>query len=223
MATKEEIAEWEKDWQTDKDPMFHSNGKNHLLVTHLDKMIAGRKNIKIFFPMCGKMEDMKWMYDLGHSVVGVEVADKAVKQFFSENGLTAEVEDAPAVNGKLYKTKDGRIKIYCCSIFDFNKEVEGEFDGIFDRGAYAALKVDSRPKYADILVTLMSRSCNYLLNTFQFEDDDNKPVEREYHNYTLEEINETFSKRNCFIEIVDVVAIEEHGVLDRLHLVTRKS
>lgn len=31
-----------------------------LLEKHLDKLVDGRQNIKVFFPLCGKTLDMKW-------------------------------------------------------------------------------------------------------------------------------------------------------------------
>ena len=31
-----------------------------LLEKHVDKLINGRNNIRIFFPFCGKALDMKW-------------------------------------------------------------------------------------------------------------------------------------------------------------------
>ena len=43
------------------------------------------------------------MYDLGHTVVGVEAVEEAAKQFFKENNLTPVIEEVPAVNGKVYK------------------------------------------------------------------------------------------------------------------------
>ena len=50
------------------------------------------------------------MYDHGHTVVGVEIAEKAIQQLFVENGLTVEVEQAPAVNGKLYKVRNEEVQ-----------------------------------------------------------------------------------------------------------------
>lgn len=43
------------------------------------------------------------MYDLGHTVVGVEAVEIGIKSFFSEQGLDPVEEDCPAVKGKLFK------------------------------------------------------------------------------------------------------------------------
>ena len=42
--------------------------------------------------------------DLGHSVVGVEISEKAVRQFFEENNMTYSVDSVPTIPGaKVYK------------------------------------------------------------------------------------------------------------------------
>lgn len=41
---------------------------------------------------------------MGHSVVGVEISEKAIKEFFEENNLTYSEEPVPAIPGaKVYK------------------------------------------------------------------------------------------------------------------------
>lgn len=42
--------------------------------------------------------------DMGHSVVGVEISEKAIEQFFEENNMTYREEPVPAIPGaKVYK------------------------------------------------------------------------------------------------------------------------
>lgn len=44
--------------------------------------------------------------DMGHSVVGVEISEKAIKQFFAENNLTYSEEPVPAIPAaKVYKVR----------------------------------------------------------------------------------------------------------------------
>lgn len=41
---------------------------------------------------------------MGHSVVGVEISEKAIRQFFEENNMTYSEEPVPAIPGaKVYK------------------------------------------------------------------------------------------------------------------------
>lgn len=42
--------------------------------------------------------------DMGHSVVGVEISEKAIRHFFEENNMTYTEEPVPAIPGaKVYK------------------------------------------------------------------------------------------------------------------------
>ena len=44
---------------------------------------------------------------MGHSVVGVEISEKAIKNFFEENNLTYSEEPVPAIPGaKVYKVSE---------------------------------------------------------------------------------------------------------------------
>lgn len=41
---------------------------------------------------------------MGHSVVGVEISEKAIRQFFEENNMTYTEEPVPAIpEAKVYK------------------------------------------------------------------------------------------------------------------------
>lgn len=44
---------------------------------------------------------------MGHSVVGVEISEKAIKEFFAESNMTYTEEPVPALAGaKVYKVGD---------------------------------------------------------------------------------------------------------------------
>ena len=52
------------------------------------------------------------VYDAGHTVVGVEVVEQAVQEFFTENKLEYTVEKLDKIKGSLYKVnkKLDRVK-----------------------------------------------------------------------------------------------------------------
>lgn len=59
--------------------------------------------------------------DMGHSVVGVEISEKAIKQFFEENNLTYSEAPVPSIPGaKVYKVHDNLFLIFIHS----NTQVE---------------------------------------------------------------------------------------------------
>ena len=49
------------------------------------------------------------LYDGGHTIVGVEVAEQAVREFFIENSFEYTVEKLNKISGSLYKV-DYQIK-----------------------------------------------------------------------------------------------------------------
>ncbi|XP_041359876.1 probable thiopurine S-methyltransferase [Gigantopelta aegis] len=160
---------WKLRWAQRK-VAFHSANVHKLLAVYNDRLLAGREHIKIFFPMCGKAVDMKWVYDLGHDVVGVDGSEIPIKEFFEESGLEYTVEPLTTITGNRYKTTDGRIQIFECDLFDFNKDLAGQFDAIWDRGALVSVNKDQQKRFASLLETLMAPGCRQLLCIKSFDD-----------------------------------------------------
>ncbi|XP_078395399.1 putative thiopurine S-methyltransferase isoform X2 [Cetorhinus maximus] len=145
---------------------FHLNIVHEMLKKHLDVLLNGRKQIRIFFPLCGKAVDMKWLADQGHTVVGVELSEIAVKQFFTEQNLPYIQEPVPGMPGvDVFKTPEGQISLFRCNIFDLSSLIAGPFDGIWDRGSLQPLNSSDRQRYSKLMITLMAKGCRYLLDT----------------------------------------------------------
>ncbi|XP_067857752.1 thiopurine S-methyltransferase-like isoform X2 [Heptranchias perlo] len=155
------ITRWEK-----QEIGFHLDEVHEMLKKYLDVMLNGRKQIRIFFPLCGKAFDMKWLADLGHTIVGVEISEIAVKQFFTEQNLSYTQEPVPGIaDAEVFKSSDGRISLYKCNVFDFSSLIAGQFDGIWDRGSLQPLNGSDRQRYRELIITLMAKGCRYLLDT----------------------------------------------------------
>uniref|UniRef100_A0A3P9DM66 Thiopurine S-methyltransferase n=1 Tax=Maylandia zebra TaxID=106582 RepID=A0A3P9DM66_9CICH len=73
------LGEWEERWQQNKIG-FHQPEVHKMLKKNIDKVLNGRTGVRFFFPLCGKAVDRS--ADMGHSVVGVEISEKAIRQFF---------------------------------------------------------------------------------------------------------------------------------------------
>ncbi|XP_012693061.2 probable thiopurine S-methyltransferase [Clupea harengus] len=162
------LSEWEGRWQDGKTG-WHQPQVHKLLENNLDKVLCGRKEVRFFFPLCGKAIDMKWLADKGHSVVGVEISEKAIKQFFEEQNLTyseASVPDTPGA--KVFKSSDGKISLYQCDLYKFSSDVAGQFGGIWDRGSLVAINPCDRERYAALITSLMDKNCRYLLDTLLY-------------------------------------------------------
>ncbi|KAM9165076.1 thiopurine S-methyltransferase isoform 2-T4 [Pangshura tecta] len=113
--------------------------------------------------------------DMGHYVVGVELSECALKEFFTEHDLSYSEETIPGISGaKVFKSTSGNISLYCCSIYDLSSTIVGRFDGIWDRGSLVAINPCDREHYADLMLSLMERSCCYLLVTVLYDSNKHK-------------------------------------------------
>uniref|UniRef100_A0A674NBC8 thiopurine S-methyltransferase n=1 Tax=Takifugu rubripes TaxID=31033 RepID=A0A674NBC8_TAKRU len=165
------VGEWEERWD-DGRTGFHQPQVHKMLELNIDKVLAGRPGVRFFFPLCGKAVDMKWLADRGHSVVGVEISEKAIKQFFEENNLAYSEEPVPSIPGaKVYKSSEKNICLYQCDLYKFSSSIEGQFGAIWDRGSLVAINPRDREKYAALLTSLMAQDCRYLLDTLLYNPD----------------------------------------------------
>ena len=73
---------WQNRWQ-EKRIGFNQTEVNPLLIKYWSdlNLPAGSR---IFVPLCGKSIDMVWLAAQGYDVVGVELVESAVKEFFND-------------------------------------------------------------------------------------------------------------------------------------------
>ncbi|XP_078318813.1 putative thiopurine S-methyltransferase isoform X1 [Crassostrea virginica] len=160
---------WQKRWEERKIG-WHKTNVDSLLEKHVDKLINDRNNIRIFFPFCGKALDMKYLWEMGHVIVGVEVARAALEEFFEENSIKYTVSDLPDGAGSLFTSEDNRIHLYCCDLFSFKSDFGGPMNGVWDRGALVAINKEDIPRYVEILSSLLAPDFCYLVETFEFDE-----------------------------------------------------
>ncbi|KAG7458254.1 hypothetical protein MATL_G00236260 [Megalops atlanticus] len=165
------LSEWEERWQEGRIG-FHQPCVHKMLESNIDKVLCGREKVRFFFPLCGKAVDMKWLADMGHSVVGVEISEKGIKEFFEEQNLSYTEEAVPDIpEARLFKSSDGKISLYQCDLFKFSSRVAGQFGGIWDRGSLVAINPCDRQRYASLIISLMDKDCQYLLDTLLYNPE----------------------------------------------------
>uniref|UniRef100_A0A669P103 Thiopurine S-methyltransferase n=1 Tax=Phasianus colchicus TaxID=9054 RepID=A0A669P103_PHACC len=131
------VEEWLRKWSAGATG-FHKEHRHPLLQKHLDLLVDGRNGLRIFFPLCGKAVDMKWLADMGHSVVGVDVSEQALKEFFADQCLPYCEEPVPGISGAK--------KLQVCLL-----HFVGKFDGVWDRGALVAVNPCDRQRSVNLL------------------------------------------------------------------------
>ncbi|KAF4074100.1 hypothetical protein AMELA_G00250680 [Ameiurus melas] len=221
------LSEWEDKWQEGKIA-FHQPHIHQMLKDNLDKILCGQQQVRFFFPLCGKAVDMKWLADMGHVIVGVEISEKGIKEFFEEHSLEYKEEPVPAIPGaKVFKSSDAKISLYQCDLYKFSSAIEGQFGAIWDRGSLVAINPCDRQQYAALIMSLMDKDCRYLLATLEY----NPELWKGPPFVVLEEVVKSLYGDACDIEVVQSKdAFEEKhkawgldSLLEKLYLLTLKA
>ncbi|XP_007487958.1 thiopurine S-methyltransferase isoform X2 [Monodelphis domestica] len=138
------LEDWLQKWEV-HEIGFHKEDGHKLLRKYMNTFLNGRNGLRVFFPLCGKAVEMKWFADLGHSVVGVEISELAIREFFTEQNLSYSEESIAGISGgKVFKSSSGNITLYCCNIFDL-------------------------PSYVKLMLSLLEKVFHYLLAIISYD------------------------------------------------------
>lgn len=136
-----------------------------------NRLFEGKDNNKVYFPCCGNSADMKWAHELGYEVVGTDCNGESLKDFFDAKLKIPYVkQQLDNIDGILYKSEDGKIRLYCCDVLQFSGSVEGSCGAIVDSGAITSINLTDLPKYVEHLVSMMTPCCRLLLYTTEYDD-----------------------------------------------------
>ena len=134
---KKEASTQKKSAKKSEDPEYLKK-VDPILMKNIEQLTAGRDNLRIFVPMCGKTRDMLWLADQGHAITGAEINARYIKAFFRDAELEYKLcseQITPTKKANVYEAKDKEITLYQCDIFDYSVEVSGQFDAIWDQSA----------------------------------------------------------------------------------------
>lgn len=151
---------WRSTWEQGRIG-FHEGQTNAFLLRHGDWLAGCRR---ILVPLCGKAHDLAYLASRGHEVVGVELVEDAVRQFFAEHDATPAVT---ARNGFAIYTA-GPITILAGDLFSTTATLVGRIDGIYDRGALVALPPDLRARYVPHVRALAPEARRELLVSIEY-------------------------------------------------------
>lgn len=142
---------------------FHEGKPNRMLERYAG-LLAGRARVLV--PLCGKADDLAFLASAGHEVVGVELVESAVRDFFVERGLTPSVREV----GPFRAYSAGRVTLYAGDFFAATRELLGPLDALYDRAALIALPEPMRRAYAEALRGLMPAGALGLLVTIDYAE-----------------------------------------------------
>jgi len=156
---------WRERWQN-KDIGFHQPVIHDLLQKHWPQLglAAGSP---VFVPLCGKSLDMVWLAEQGHRVIGAELSEIAIDDFYSERGLEPAVRGV----GNFTVKSAGAYQLWCGDIFELPREAVTDVAGIYDRAALVAFPADLQERYAAKLTELTPANAPILLVTLDYESE----------------------------------------------------
>lgn len=157
-----DTTDWIQRWK-DGETGWHSDKPNSKLIEFID-CLELQVGDSVFVPLCGKTQDMLYLLEHGYRVIGVELSQLAVEQFFSENNLTYLLHQTDQFN--VYQSEN--ITLYCGDYFALEKSMLSSVVAVYDRASLIALPVDLRAKYAQHLYSIISNNCRVLLLTLNY-------------------------------------------------------
>jgi len=156
------MANWLEFWEKN-EINWHSDVVTQELEEYLG-MLKLEPGDKVFFILCGKSLDMTYILNHGYSVIGVELSEIGIKQFFHENGLDFTISSVGEFN--LYSAKN--IEIYCGDFFSLTSKHLCDVKAVFDRKSLIALDRNLRQKYVKHLNDIISLGVRMLLITLHY-------------------------------------------------------
>ena len=184
---------WLERWQKNQIG-FHQAEHNKLLMEFWPAL-GLEPGSQVFVPLCGKTLDMRWLEAAGHKVVGVELAQIAIENYFADGQEQAQID----IVDRFTSFRGQGTVIYQGDFFDLTAPILEQVGGVFDRGALVALPPDMRFRYVDHLLRIVPDDTSILLLTFEY---DQKLVAGPPHCVMPEEVDALFGTR-CDITLLD--------------------
>ena len=154
---------WRDRWDN-QDIGFHQPDIHALLPEYWPRL-GLPTDAPVFVPLCGKSLDMVWLAQQGHRVIGAELSQRAIDDFFAERGLTP----ATRASGSFTVKSSGPYELWCGDFFELPRMAVAGIAGVYDRAALIALPPSLRDRYAATLASLLPPQARMLLITLEYE------------------------------------------------------
>jgi len=197
-----EAGFWLQRWEK-REIGFHQGEINRYLEQYWPSLELGGGST-VFVPLCGKSRDMLWLAQLGHHVLGVELCEAAVQQFFEELKVQPKVEQ----KGSFARYSVENIELLVGDFFAITAEDLQEVAGVYDRAALVALPPDMRRDYVNLLAEIVPAKTQTLLITFEYRlgDREGPPF-----SIPIDAVQGLFEGR-CGITLLDSQPFDLRGV-----------
>ncbi|EIJ46144.1 thiopurine S-methyltransferase [Herbaspirillum sp. GW103] len=191
---------WLERWR-DGRTHFHQARVTPLLQKYWPQLSLSAGST-VLVPLCGKSLDMLWLAEQGHRVLGVELSELAITQFFSEHQLTPVVHESG--QGRHYVA--GQIELICGDIFALEDATLAACAGAYDRAALIALPPEMRARYVAQIYGRLPAQARSLLITLEY---DQQKMDGPPFSVSQEEVTTLYAPHSA------VEAIDRRDILEK--------
>jgi thiopurine S-methyltransferase len=157
---------WHERWEKGEIG-FHQQDFNQHMQTFIGRLRI-EPGAHVLVPLCGKSLDMLWLAQQGYRVTGIELSERAIRDFFVENRLAYELDRKPGV----ISYRGENILLLCTDFFTVDKMHLPRIDAVYDRASVVALPPEMRPAYAGHLASLLDPGTRSLLVTLDYPQEE---------------------------------------------------
>jgi len=154
---------WHKRWERNQIG-FHQDQVNPYLARYWPGL-GIEAGSRVLVPLCGKSLDLAWLAGQGLRVLGVELSQRAVEDFFAEQQLQPERYEHGAFT--CYRSEG--VEIWCGDFFQLTAGDVADCAGLYDRAALIALPPEMRQRYAAHLNVILPKGCRGVLVTMDYD------------------------------------------------------
>lgn len=189
---------WHQRWQN-RQIGFHQDDINPYLIKYWPQKTEQLQRVLV--PLCGKSADMLWLAEQGYDVLGVELSQLAVEEFFDDNKLKYDVKQIEHFS--VYSTE--QITIYQGDFFELTAILSGEFDYVYDRASQIALPREMRDRYCQHLCNIAAKATIILITMEYDQSQMNGPP----FSVLEEEIEQHYASKYAInrLEVFDLLVV----------------
>lgn len=200
-----EASFWIKSWELGGFyTSFHRKDIHPYVLEYMTPDEIENKNILV--PLCGKAVDMLYLAQYANKVIGVELVEEAILQFFSENNLSYQkIDDETFISGNIILLKQDFMSLT-------NQEI-GTIDWIYDRASLVALPLEMRKEYLKAIDRLSDIGTKQLIITLEYFPLINSAP----FSIPAEEVNEYYGEGHI-VRHVESPNLPNHGMVRKWNL-----
>lgn len=187
---------------------FYTSFHRHDIHPYVLKYLTPNelRNKTVLVPLCGKSVDMMYLGAFAEKVIGVEIVEKAILEFFQDNKLSyTQPDDETYVSGN--------ITILRKDFMALTPDEIGPVDWVYDRASLVALPMSMREEYLYAIDRLTDIGTQSLVITLEYFP----LLPSAPFSISAQEVD-TYYGAGHFIQLAESPLLMQHGMVRRWKL-----